>query len=352
MQNFDLQRELAERSEKDWVFGSTSEPGLVFIPQAERAEWLPLGEQQFDAYGDFNDCASRSPVNHMEALFTYHYNHAMKPENKKWLEDNGYTQDGKVTFSDRYIAVLSGTTRQGNSLKAPLEAIRTQGLIPKRLLPKTDTMTWQEYYAPVSQANKDLGAQFLTRFSVNYEQVPQAQIGDLLTTDMVGVAGYAWAQPVNGIYPTQPASMGFNHAFLIYTLPKYKIFDNYIDFSGGYTKDLAPDYTFFDYGYRIYISAENAPKHLFLKNLTFGVTDPEVTWLQQALVSRGYAIPDAVTAYFGVETKQALFKFQNDNHITDDGSHFGPLTRLALNTSPSQGAFNDLLVTVRTFLGI
>lgn len=352
MQNFDLQRELAEQSDKDWVFGSDSEPGVVFIPEKERTQWLPVGELQFSGGVDYTDCASRSPVNHLESLFSYHYAHTMKPENKKWLEDQGYIQDGKVTFSDRYIAVLSGTTHSGNSLKAPLEAIRTQGLIPKKLLPKTDDLTWNEYYAPIPQKLEDLGQEFLKRFTINYEQVSQSQLAEVLATDMVGVAAYAWPIPVNGVYPATPGT--FNHAFILYDLPKYQAYDNYYDagVAGDFTKTLAPDYIFFDYGYRVYISAENLPKHLFLKNLSHGVTDPEVVFLQQALLALGYSIPHATTSYFGNETKLALAAFQKDNGIKDDGTNFGPRTRLALNTKPTQGTIGDIIMSIRTFLGI
>ena len=350
--NFDVKRELAEQSPKDWVFGSTSEPGIVFIPEKERNQWLPVGELQFNGGVDFTDCASRSPVNHLEALFSYHYAHEMKPENKKWLEDQGYVNNGKITFSDRYIAVLSGTTHAGNSLKSPVDTIHSQGLIPKSKLPKTDTLNWDTYYAPISQTLKDLGQAFLKRFTINYEQVNKAQLAEVLATDMVGVAAYAWPIPVNGVYPATPGT--FNHAFLLYDLPKYQAYDNYLDagITGDFTKTLSSDYIFFDYGYRVYISSENLPKHLFLKNLVYGMEDREVAFLQQALIALGYPIPHATTTFFGNETRAALNAFQKANGIQDDGSNFGPRSRLALNTRPTQGTIGDIIMSIRTFLGI
>src|SRR4051794_29919601 len=104
----DLNRERAEQRGDEWQFGGLPQPDLVSIPEAERDAYLPQGELQ-RGVDDFKDCATRSPTNHLEMLFTYHYKHGMRPENKKWLEDNGYIQDGCVTFSDRYNAVLSGT---------------------------------------------------------------------------------------------------------------------------------------------------------------------------------------------------------------------------------------------------
>jgi hypothetical protein len=255
--NFNLAKELADRTDADWRFGALSEPGIVSIPVAERENYLPLGETQFDQYADFTDCASRSPVNHLEALFTYHYEHGMLPENKKWMEEQGYANGGKITFSDRFVAVGSGTTKQGNSLRAPIDFIYRSGLIPKKLLPKTDDLTWDTYYAPIPQNLKDLGKEFLKRFTLNYEQVAHIHLADVLKDDMIGVAGYAWNQPdAQNIYHSDSAS--FNHAFLIYNLPKYQIFDNYQEAPGDYTKNLAPDYKLYEYGYRIYLSAEKS----------------------------------------------------------------------------------------------
>lgn len=362
MQNFDLARELAEQSEKDWVFGAASQPGVVSIPPSLRAQYLPAGETQFDQYADFTDCASRSPVNHLEAQLTYHYqNGGMRPENKKWLEDTGFIQNGKVTLSDRYIAILSGTTNQGNSLKAPLEALRTQGFVPKKLLPKEDWMTWADYYkrSDITQALLDIGQESRRRFPINYEQVPRAQIGAVLAREMVGVAGYAWGLPVNGVYLAQPESKGFNHAFLLYDLPAYQAYDNYFDFTDGgvqvvgdFTKTLAPDYVFFAYGYRVYISKESAPKHLFLKSLEYGMYNSEVACLQQGLIDRGYPITHAVSNYFGEETKAALAHFQADNGIKDDGTHFGPQTRAVMNVDPDASPLGAFIMALRTYLGI
>jgi hypothetical protein len=255
--NLDLER--AQQDGSEWQFGAFSKPSLVSIPRSEREQYLPIGETQFDAYGDFQDCATRSPINHLEALFTYHYQHGISPENEAWLDEQGYAQNGTVTFSDRFIAKLSGTTHSGNSLKAPLDAIHSYGLIPKKRLPKTDTMTWDDYYAPISQELINLGEEFKRRFVIEYEQVHRAHFADLLNDDMIGVAAHAWPIPVNGIYPETDGPI--NHAFVLYNLPAYQAYDNYMEAPGDFTKNLSPAYTFFDYGYRVYIAGETTPMH-------------------------------------------------------------------------------------------
>ena len=60
-----------------------------------------------------------------------------------------------------------------------------------------------------------------------------------------------------------------NHAFIVYKRPKYYVFDNYLDENkeGDFIKKLAPDYNFFDTGYRILINNETVipKKKLFNK---------------------------------------------------------------------------------------
>lgn len=261
-----LEREIAEQSEKDWKFGAASVACIANIPEAERDAYLPDGEVQIGKE-DTSDCASRAPVNVLETLFDYFVkNNVLAAENLAWLRNNGYVVNGRVAFSDAFVSINSGTTRDGNSLKAPLEAIRLQGLIPKAMLPLEKWMTFDDYQNPkrITPAMKKLGADFVARFTVNYEQVPNTQVGEVSKTDLVIVAGYAWPKPVNGEYP---AAIGFpfNHAFVVYKTPEYNIFDNYLDWNatdtaqvpGDFTKKLSDNYIFFDYGYRVIVSNES-----------------------------------------------------------------------------------------------
>lgn len=253
-----LQLEQEHQDGTEWQFGALSEPGIVSIPLSEREEFLPIGETQ-RGVEDFQDCATRAPTNKLEALFTYHYHNKMQPENRKWLEDNGYVQDGRITFSDRFTAVLSGTTRNGNSMKAPLQSIHENGMLPKKLLPAANWMTWDDYHNPtaITQELKDLGKAFIARFKLNYEQVYRIHFSDVLKDDMLCVGLHAWPFPdVNDVYEREDGP--FNHECLIYSLPEWQAYDNYPEDQklGDYTKNLAPDYTFYDYGYRIYVSQE------------------------------------------------------------------------------------------------
>lgn len=94
--------------------------------------------------------------------------------------------------------------------------------------------------------------------------------------------------------------------------------------------------------------------YVFKRNLAYGVMDIENAELQKALISLGYAIQHATTTYFGNETRAALAHFQADNGIDDDGTHFGPLTRYAMNRvlNPAQSIFGSIAIIIQTFLGL
>src|SRR5688572_10004982 len=116
----------------------------------DRVSYLPTGEVQ-RGRDDFMDCASRSPIDILEANFTYLYQNGLfSTEHRGWLEDKGHVvvredMGHVVEFSDRLIAVLSGTTANGNSMKAPIDTIHRSGLIPKSMLPASSDMAIEEY---------------------------------------------------------------------------------------------------------------------------------------------------------------------------------------------------------------
>lgn len=270
----DLKREQDEQDGTEYKFGATSTPCIADIPVPERLQYLPRGELQKGAE-DFQDCVTRGYLNILETKFNYLYQTGkMKPGNKTWLEDNGYIQGERVTFSDRFIAMKSGTTRQGNSMKAPVQAVHEHGLIPKALLPAKADMTFDQYHnkAEITAEMEELGQQFLRRFPVAYDQVYLNDMEIALKSDMLNLAGYAWPTPINGEYPAQP-SLPLNHAFMGFGLPKTYIFDNYLDngVAGDWVKKLADNYVFFSYGYRVYIPRETTAEELAIQQTVFEV---------------------------------------------------------------------------------
>ena len=268
----DLAKEKLEQSTDDWKFGAIGED-LAIIPENERMKYLPIGEVQ-KGQDDLMDCASRGPLNILETKFNFLLkNKKLSFENEMWLKEKGYITNDGVEFSDAYIAILSGTTRQGNSLKAPLEAIRKNGLIPKSVLPLKSDMTWEQYHDPnrIMPLMKMLGEDFMSRFHINYEKVFEKSYPKLIKTCMLNVAGFAWPEPINGEY--QSVNQVANHCFIVVRSPLYLIFDNYPDsFDGDFIKKLANDYDLLDYGYRLSVNQKAiVPKKPFLRRLKEGL---------------------------------------------------------------------------------
>ena len=253
---FNLQKERDERSHKDHVYGGLSKPCLTSIPPDERDLYLPQGERQ-NIGEEKMDCASRSPLNILEAKINWLLmNNKISVENTKWLNDKGYVTDKGFEVSDSFVAINSGTTEEGNSLKAPLDAIRKQGLIPKSMLPQAETIKEHLNPARITKEMSDLGLEFASRFSIRYEKVYEQDYVNLIMQDFLGVAGFAWEYPKDGEY--QRTDKDPNHAFMVYK-PLYYAFDNYVEQDGDFIKKLARDYNFLDYGYRVYILSEQVP---------------------------------------------------------------------------------------------
>lgn len=251
-----LEREVSEQSEEDYVFGAASSPRCIaIIPEKDRIKFLPAGEVQ-KGKGDFMDCATRGPINILETKFNFLYkNRLLSKEEMDWLERTGYVQDGRITFSDRYNAMLSDTDKSGNSMKAPLQSIHSDGLIPKAMLPASREMTFEQYHdkTKITPAMHAIGAQFLNRFPINYERVFNRDFGSIIQEDMLTVVGYAWPSiNKDDEYPRSDRTA--NHLFIYFCSPSYFIFDNYEDKGNDFIKKLAADYDLYGYGYRLVIS--------------------------------------------------------------------------------------------------
>jgi len=257
---FNPSKELKDQSKKDFVFGGVADnlKGLAedISENQELITYLPTGEVQ-QGRGDMMDCATRGPTNILETKLNYWLKSKnMSVDNAQWLNDNGFIDtNGNISISDAFTAILSGTTANGNSLKAPLDALRKYGFIPKKVLPLDPQMTQAQYLAKkrITQPMRDLGLEAIKRFPINYIRYNSEDFPNLLKYDMVDVAGYAWPSPVNGIYPR--VNLGYNHCFVC--IPKtdqYTIFDNYLDFDGDFIKRLATNYDLYETGYRMIIN--------------------------------------------------------------------------------------------------
>jgi len=133
-------------------------------------KYLPLEEKQFNATFDTMSCTTFSALNVLETLINFLIqNNKIDVESLKTL---GYIQNGKVNFSDRFTAIMSGTMRNGNYFQNVMDSVRKDGLLPEVDLPFSGK-TWDEYHdkSKITEAMKAKAKKILDIFDFAYEWV-------------------------------------------------------------------------------------------------------------------------------------------------------------------------------------
>lgn len=228
----------------DYVAG-----GYTGIPYLERVlDWrpyLPAGERQRKRF-DTMACVTFSAMNILEMQLNWMLATGLIPHAALgFFTFNGYIVNGKFELSDRFIAKLSGTTTEGNTLINVWTAVDDYGLIPESRLPFTETMTRAEYYEPISQELLALGEESKKYIEVLYEWVarnPTESTRAHLTKhlkqaplQLVSKVCAGW----NKDNPVKACGPGNGHATtLVHRDDLHRIFDHYEPFN----KNLANDY--------------------------------------------------------------------------------------------------------------
>lgn len=343
--------------------GETGIAKEILEPSGQFDVYLPDEEAQatFNPFlFDTSACVTFSGTNDLETLLTRLRSKTQLPTtHEAFLLNSGYInkQSGKINFSDRFSAKMSGTTKKGNYLEAVGDSFRRDGLLPESdwAFPDMSDVQndgeakWQRYYAEISSELKDKARKFLDYFDINYQWVivgtsDNNKLRENLQYGPVQIASSV-CPPWNsndGQPPIPSCGCGAQHATLIYgyrTDLALKDFDHY----KSYRKLLAPDYCI-QWGFQYTLKAKAlvlipAFHYIFKINLAFGMPDtPEVRNLQRALqtVKRADGTPymkAGVFGPYGPTTRNAVALFQADKGIstTDGGVHFGPKTRTVMN---------------------
>jgi len=265
-----LQKEIQEQSATDHIFGAIKAKGLAddtaglvtalyawsrpiqgIYPRAlnkinhciisfrdSLRQYYPQGEVQ-RGKEDYSDCVTRGFINELEMRMNYLVDKKIFPESTiYWLRIHDYFIDDRIVLSNRIPAIMSGTTRGGNSLKSVIEWIRKNGIHPRNILSEEEKMTWAEYHNrnKVTQQMLELGERSLNILQINYDKVYYRDFPEFFDN-------FYW-----------------------------KIFDNYIDsFDGDFIKELAQNYIFLGYGYRLIIHSQEKEEVI-----TQEITDDQV----------------------------------------------------------------------------
>ena len=94
----------------------------------------------------------------------------------EFLQDGRYfDKNGKINFSDRFTAKMSGTTKKGNYFSSVAHSGRWDGLVPESDWlfdrSKEGKVTWNEYYKEIPLWIKEKGKRFAKIFNLSYEWV-------------------------------------------------------------------------------------------------------------------------------------------------------------------------------------
>lgn len=153
---------IIETKPSDYIAGVL--PYVVINPLGDWKNYLPSQEKQVTNFTDSMACVTFSALNCIETQYKY-------------------LTGQEINFSDRFIAKMSGTTHQGNTIQRVLDTIRKYGLVLEEEWPTDKTFIWDEYYAPIppnvlAKAKKyTIGYEFgSTNYSKDLKQAPLQMI--------------------------------------------------------------------------------------------------------------------------------------------------------------------------------
>lgn len=203
---------ISEPKESDFIFGGGNIPIEILQPDGDWMEYLP--EKEFQAPYNFETyaCVTFTILNCIETLIKKQY---------------GITKN----YSDRFLAIVSGTKSPGNSPQVVCDFLRKIGVVPQELWPYLPDMnTWDEWSAPIPQNLIDLAKEFNNEWDFRYEQVPSKPeaISEALKCSPLLISVTAWHLK-DGMY-YRPEGGGDNHATTMFSEREgafRRVFDSY-----------------------------------------------------------------------------------------------------------------------------
>lgn len=147
--------------------------GITLTDRITNFNWtsdIPENERQSDTNFDSYSCVSFSANNCIETQLNWMLRtNNITDAGRDFLYSHGYIVDGLVNLSDRFLAIVSGTTAEGNSAVKVGDALRHFGAIPESMLPFSGSSQKEYLGATITQQMKDLGLEFLKHFVIQYQ---------------------------------------------------------------------------------------------------------------------------------------------------------------------------------------
>lgn len=158
----------------DYIAGISSQ--IPFEIRLESGDWTPYARTKERQYPPESFCCVSFSANHaIDIQINRFIEQKVLPlRTLTFLSEKGYLDDfGNFNSSDIFTAILSGTTKKGNSQQDVLDSMDDVGLIPEKMLPFGNYPTWEQLTNPkrVTPEMKALGQEFRKYFEVSYEWV-------------------------------------------------------------------------------------------------------------------------------------------------------------------------------------
>ena len=218
-----LENDLGPTDPRDYVVGTVTEiKKEVLREDRNYVPFLPPLEVQ-NKYGfDTMSCVTFSALNAVETIVKVKYN-------QDWNK------------SDRFNAVLSGTSIFGNTFANVAESLRKDGMVEESEWPWTkDINTWEKYMAPIPQELVLKGKENAKQISLKHEWVlwggatkKEDALWEALKYGPLQVSVHTWG-PIDssGVYQPMPNTDNIptNHAVLLVAGEYgkiWKIYDHY-----------------------------------------------------------------------------------------------------------------------------
>jgi len=179
-----------------WQYGGIS--GIhkeILQKDRQWTDFLPTFEPQSFLYGDSMGCVSFSFLNGCETFLRR-------------------TTNREYNFSDRFLAIRSGTTTKGNTFENVAESARKYGLAMEESMPLSGITSRANFYTDIPDDADKSAKAFNDIFDLNYEFIPDDSytIWEALQFAPVQIGIYAYGTYKNGVY--QVSSRTPNHGVL------------------------------------------------------------------------------------------------------------------------------------------
>lgn len=200
---------LIEHRDTDYLSEDTFFGSAPVNPTGDWTLYLPQGEKQHKDYGfDTQSCTTFASLNTIETWMHFLDKKGMLSQAQKEALADFYI-DGHFNISDRFTAIMSGTTVIGNTAQRVWDSIRNHGILPEKDLPFGGN-NFSEYHDPsvITEEMKAKAKKYL----------------DIL------VFAYSWSKPeklVEELKHTPLWSAVYEGSHAVESVKEGKIFDTY-----------------------------------------------------------------------------------------------------------------------------